>query len=88
MNYYEIKGVSYTRVPFRKLNGYLRTRIERYYHRKSQRRSRLHRQEAYKLLTKEYGLVVPYVTSGLRPVNAQKMKCHMKAVCGKTARTV
>jgi len=72
MNYYEIKGVSYTQVPFRKLNDYLRNRLGRYYHRKSQRRSRLYGQEAYELLTKQYGLVVPYVSSGLRPVNAKR----------------
>lgn len=70
MNYYEIKGVSYTQVPFRELNDYLRIRLDRYYNRKSQRKSRLHGQEAYKLLTEQYGLVVPFVKSGLRPANA------------------
>lgn len=71
MNYYKIEGVSYTQVAFRKLNDYLRSRLWRYYNRKSQRKSRLHGHEAYDLLTKKFGLIVPYATSGLRPVNAQ-----------------
>jgi RNA-directed DNA polymerase len=72
MNYYKIEGISYTQVPFRKLDNYLRTRLDRYYNRKSQRKSRLHGQEAYRMLTGKYGLVVPYVSSGLRPVKAQR----------------
>lgn len=72
MNYYEIKGVSYTQVPFRKLDEYLRSRIGQYYNRKSQRKSRLHGQEAYKTLTEKFGLIVPYVSSGMRPANAQR----------------
>lgn len=72
MNYYQVQDVSYTQVAFRKLDKYLRERIGGFYHRKSQRKSRLHGQQAYKLLTEEYGLVVPYRSSGLRPVNAQR----------------
>jgi len=71
MNYYKIEGVSYTQAAFRKLNDYLRIRLNRYYNRKSQRKSRLHGQEAYDLLTKKFGLIVPYTTNGLRPVYAQ-----------------
>ncbi len=71
MNYYKIEGVSYTQVAFRKLNDYLRTRLMRYYNRKSQRKSRLHGHEAYDLLTKKFGLIVPYATNGLRPVYDQ-----------------
>ena len=70
MNYYRIDKVSYTQVAFKKLNDYLRQRLERFYQRKSQRKSRLHGQEAYKLLTQQYGLITPYVKSGTRPVNA------------------
>lgn len=88
MNYYEIKGVSYTQVAFRKLDNYLRSRLDRYYNRKSQRKSRLHGQQAYELLTQNYGLVVPYVSSGRRPVNAKRRSPTEKAVCGKIARTV
>jgi len=71
-NNYRIEGVSYTQVAFRKLDDYLRRRIGRFYNRKSQRKSRLYGQEAYELLTTRYGLVVPYVSSGIRPVNAQR----------------
>jgi len=72
MNYYKIEGVSYTQVAFRKLNDYLRLRLTRFYNRKSQRKSRLYGQGAYDLLTKKFGLIVPYATSGVRPVNAQR----------------
>lgn len=70
MNYYKIEKVSYTQVAFRKLDDYLRDRLHRFFQRKSQRRSRLHGQEAYRLLTQQYGLIVPYKTSGTRPVKA------------------
>lgn len=74
MNYYKIEKVSYTQVPFRKLDNYLRTRLNRFYHRKSQRKSRLYGQEAYQLLTQQYGLIAPYRTSGLQPVKALRRK--------------
>ena len=73
-NYYRIDKVSYSQVAFRKLNDYLRERLHRFYLRKSQRKSRLYGQEAYKLLTQQYGLVIPYRTSGIRPVNALRRK--------------
>ena len=69
MNYYRIEKVSYTQVAFRDLESYLRNRLLRYYNRKSQRKSRLYKQQAFNKLVKEYGLIKPYVTSGLRPVN-------------------
>lgn len=69
MNYYRIDKVSYTQIPFRKLDDYLRVRLNRYYNRKSQRKSKLHGQQAYELLTSFYGLIKPYKTSGIRPVN-------------------
>jgi hypothetical protein len=70
MNYYKIDKVSYTQQAFKKLDDYLRTRLYRYYNRKSQRRTRLYGQQAYHKLVKEYGLITPYSSSGLRPVNA------------------
>lgn len=69
MNYYDINQVSHTKVAFRKLQDYLRDRLYRYYNRKSQRKSRLHRQQAFDMLVKDYGLINPYVSSGIRPVN-------------------
>jgi len=74
VNYYRIPGVSYTQVATKRLDDYLRSRIERYYRRKSQRRSRLHGDQAYQLLTQEYGLVTTYVSSGRRPAKAQGRK--------------
>jgi RNA-directed DNA polymerase len=70
MNYYRIEKVSYTQVAFKKLDYYLRDRLNRFYNRKSQRKSRLYGQQAYELLTKKFGLIVPYASSGIRPVNA------------------
>ena len=70
MNYYKIEKVSYTQVAFKELDDYLRKRLLRYYNRKSQRKSRLFGQQAFDKLVKKYGLIKPYVTSGIRPVNA------------------
>jgi len=70
MNYHKIDKVSHTQVAFRRLEDYLRERLTRYYHRKSQRRSSLYGQQAFNILVKEYGLIKPYTTSGIRPVNA------------------
>ena len=69
MNYFNIEGVSYTQVAFKELENYLRSRLFRYYNRKSQRRSRLYGQQAFDKLVKDYGLIKPYVSSGIRPVN-------------------
>lgn len=71
MNYYKIEKVSHTQVSFKKLEDYLRRRIDRYFNRKSQRKSRLHGPQAFNMLVNEYGLIKPYRTSGLRPVNAR-----------------
>ncbi|MCF6332827.1 MAG: hypothetical protein L3J11_06040 [Draconibacterium sp.] len=70
MNYYKIEKVSYTQVAFKELEDYLRKRLLRYYNRKSQRKTRLYGQQAFDKLVKEYGLIKPHVTSGIRPVNA------------------
>lgn len=59
INYYEIKGVSYSYVAKRKLNDYLRMRITKYFNRKSQRKSRLYRKRAFELLVEKYGLIDP-----------------------------
>lgn len=67
MNYYKIEKVSHTQVAFKELDDYLRTRLYRYYQRKSQRGSRLTGQQAYDLLTRKHGLIVPYKTSKFRP---------------------
>lgn len=72
VNYYRIPGVSYTQVATKRLNDYLRSRIERYYRRKSQRGSCLHGDQAYQLLTRKYGLATVYVKSGRRPAKAQR----------------
>ena len=59
LNYFEIKGVSYPQVAKRNLRHYLQTRLYRYYNRKSQRRSRLYRQQAFEKLVNKYGLIDP-----------------------------
>lgn len=69
MNYYRIDKVSHTQVAFKTLEDYLRSRLFRFYNRKSQRKSRLHGQQAFELLVNNYGLIKPYRSSGLRPVN-------------------
>ncbi len=69
INYYRIEKVSYTQQAFKILDDYLRYRLYRYYNRKSQRRTRLYGQQAYNKLVQEYGLITPYSSSGLRPVN-------------------
>ena len=69
MNYYRIEKVSYTQLAFKNLDDYLRSRLFRYYNRKSQRKSSLFGKQAFKFLVEDYGLIKPYKTSGLRPVN-------------------
>jgi group II intron reverse transcriptase/maturase len=59
LNYFEIKGVSYPYVAKRKLNYYLRSRLTKYFNRKSQRKSRLYRKQAFELLISRYGLIDP-----------------------------
>jgi len=87
LNYYTIEKVSYTQMAKRQLTHYLQERLWRYYNRKSQRRSRLYGQQAFDKLVKVYGLINPYVSTGLRPAYA-KDEHYRKAVCGKTARPV
>ncbi len=65
LNYYHIDNVSYTQQARRKLSDYLRERLYRYYNRKSQRKTRLHGQQAFEMLVREHGLINPYKASGL-----------------------
>lgn len=57
------------RVRLLQLKLYLKAKQEKGYNRKSQRRSSLYGQQAFDILVKEHGLVKPYMTSGIRPVN-------------------
>jgi len=59
LNYFEIKGVSYPYVAKKKLNWYLRLHLTRYFNRKSQRKSRLYRTQAFELLVNHFGLIDP-----------------------------
>src|SRR5882762_1219530 len=70
LNYFEIKGVSYAFVAKRKLNYYLRARLNRYFNRKSQRKSRLYRTQAFEILVRQYGLIDPIRYQPRLTVNA------------------
>ena len=59
LNYYDVPGVSYPAMSKRKLRYYMLQRLERYYNRKSQRRSRLYGPQAFELLVSKYGLIDP-----------------------------
>ena len=59
LHYFEIKGVSYPYLAKQELNFYLRTRLAKYFNRKSQRKSRLHRTRAFELLVTKFGLIDP-----------------------------
>jgi group II intron reverse transcriptase/maturase len=59
LNYYEIPKVSYPKMSKRKLRYYLFEKLQRYYNRKSQRRSRLYGQQAFEILVHRYGLINP-----------------------------
>jgi len=59
LNYFEITGVSYPYAAKEKLSYYLRMRLTKYFHRKSQRKSRLYRKQAFDLLVDKFGLIDP-----------------------------
>lgn len=59
LNYFDIPGVSYAATSKRKLRYYLRERLNRYYNRKSQRRSRMYGKQAFEMLVAKYGLTDP-----------------------------
>ena len=88
MNYFQIDKVSYVQMQLKEMDHYLNQRLWRYYQRKSQRKSRLHGQQAYQMLIEKYGLIRPYRPSAHKPVNALSRILREKAVCGKTARPV
>ncbi len=60
LNYFTIHKVSYVQKAKRKLRFYLMNKIHRYYHRKSQRKSKLYRRGAYKILMEKYNLIDPW----------------------------
>jgi RNA-directed DNA polymerase len=59
VNYFTIPKVSYPQIEKRKLRWYLTNSLYRYYQRKSQRKSKLYRQNAFEVLTRKHGLVDP-----------------------------
>ena len=59
INYFSIKGVTYPNKAKRNLRYYLREKLTRYYKRKSQRKSKLCNQGAFKVLVSKYGLIDP-----------------------------
>lgn len=59
LNYFDIKGVSYAAMSKRRLRAYLVRKLYRYYHRKSQRRSRLYGQKAFEVLVSQHGMIDP-----------------------------
>ena len=59
INYYTVPGVTYPGGAKRKLYWYLSDSLQRYYRRKSQRRSKLYRRGAFGILVKNYGLINP-----------------------------
>ena len=59
LNYFENKGVSYPAMSKRKLRYYLMDRLNRYYARKSQRKCRLHGNDAFGELVQKFGLIDP-----------------------------
>lgn len=59
LNYFDISGVSYPAMSKRRLRFYLSNRLNRYYNRKSQRKSRLYGQKAFEVLVSKHGLIDP-----------------------------
>jgi len=59
LNYFDIKGVSYPAMSKRFLRFYLYNSLNRYYHRKSQRKCRLYGHNAFEVLSANFGLIDP-----------------------------
>jgi len=59
LNYFDVPKVSYAAMNKRKLRYYLVDKLNRYYNRKSQRRSRLSGHQAFNLLVTKFGLIDP-----------------------------
>lgn len=69
INYFTIEKVSYPAMSKRKLRWYLVDKLNRYYKRKSQRRSKLYSHRAFDKLVTKYGLIDPTKYRPLRLVN-------------------
>lgn len=59
LNYYDLKGISYSSMSKRRLRYYLSNSLYRYYKRKSQRRCKLYGQNAFETLVGKYELIDP-----------------------------
>jgi len=59
INYFSIDGVTYPQKAKRKVRYYLANKLQQFYKRKSQRKSKLYRRGAYNVLESKYGLVNP-----------------------------
>jgi len=59
LNYFDITGVSHSFIAKKHLSDYLRMRLLKYFNRKSQRKSRLYRKQAFELLVQRFGLIDP-----------------------------
>lgn len=59
LNYFDVRGVSYSAMSKRRLRFYLYDRLNRYYKRKSQRKCRLYGHNAAEVLTARFGLIDP-----------------------------
>jgi group II intron reverse transcriptase/maturase len=69
INYFTIEGVSYPAMAKRRLRYYLMDRLNRYYKRKTQRKSKLYSRRAFDELVK-WGLVDPTQYTAKTPVKA------------------
>jgi len=59
INYFSIKKVSYPKKAIKNIEWYLKSRLARYFKKKSQRKSKLHSKGAFEELVNKYGLVKP-----------------------------
>jgi RNA-directed DNA polymerase len=59
LNYFDIKGVSYPAMSKLRLRFHLFNSLNRYYHRKSQRKCRLYGHNAFEVLSTRFGLINP-----------------------------
>jgi RNA-directed DNA polymerase len=59
LNYFEMEGISYPTMSKRRLRYYLQNRLHRYYGRKSQRKSKLYRENAFEVLVTKHALIDP-----------------------------
>lgn len=59
LNYFRADGVTYMKMPCKRLRLYMYNSLNRYYNRKSQRKSRLYRQRAFEVLVSQYRLIDP-----------------------------